>query len=296
MPFPRGMQALRNLVPLWVHWPLSITMSCKRLWGRANPGSRHRVPSSSLQFPSSLKLIRQLPQICKQWPTFAWWCAHTKRSRGNSSSRLNLVWQETIQVCSLLGKPNSRVGICGVNWVSASCSSRPLARGWQWEKPAWQTSSTDLFAGQASSLIQVMWALVTLMSDTWFPGQDFPWCAFWNSPGPEMIWGKTEQPEARTTSSRWNWESQWTTVGAFPQQEILLYDPQAVSATERASLLPKDDTNVLPQTAATKAMQSIGSEKCRKHLKNRTRTVSFEYSGSQKKENKASSWKNISGA
>lgn len=51
-----------------------------------------------------------------------------------------------------------------------------------------------------------------------------------------------------------------------------------------------------PQTAATKAMQSISSEKRHKHFENRTTTVSFEYSGSQKKENKASSWKNISGA
>lgn len=61
-------------------------------------------------------------------------------------------------------------------------------------------------------------------------------------------------------------------------------------------LLPKDDTKVPPQTAATKAVQSIRSEKHRKHLENRTRTVGFEYLGRLKKENKASSWKTISGA
>jgi len=64
----------------------------------------------------------------------------------------------------------------------------------------------------------------------------------------------------------------------------------------RASLLPKDDTKIPPQTAATKAMQSIGSEDCCKHPENRTRTVGFECSEWQKKEIKACGWKNISGA
>lgn len=64
------------------------------------------------------------------------------------------------------------------------------------------------------------------------------------------------------------------------QQEVLLYHP--VSTTVR-TLLSKDDTHAHPQ-------------KHRKHLENKARTAGSECSGRQKKENKASSWKNISGA
>lgn len=55
-------------------------------------------------------------------------------------------------VCSLPPcEPKLNTGMCGVSGVSAPCSSWPLARGWPWEKPPQQTSSTDIFAGQASS-------------------------------------------------------------------------------------------------------------------------------------------------